>query len=88
MAGRIVDIDGIRWAVAPTGRITQYAKDEFTLQFTRVDSTPREIRVARYSPMQAKDRESSLTELGDPALVALFRVSQPSWTTPELGYRR
>ena len=88
MAGRFVEVDGARWAVAPTGRITQYGKDEFAVQFTRVGAGVPEVRVARYSPQGAKDRESSLAEMGPAGLVALFRVSQPSWTTPELGYRR
>jgi hypothetical protein len=88
MAGRVIVVDGARWSVAPTGRITQYTKDEFTVEFTRLEPGPREVRVARYSPLGSKDRESSLAELGDAELIALFRVSQPSWTTPETGYRR
>lgn len=88
MAGRTIEVDGARWSVAPTGRTTQYARDEFAVQFIRIDPGPPQHRVARYSPMGAKDRESSLAELGDAELAALFRVSQPSWTTPELGYRR
>lgn len=85
---RIVDVNGERWAVSPTGRVTQYEKDEFSLRFTRLPPGSAPDRVARYSPLLAKSRENSLTQLSDAELVALFRVSQPSWTSSELGYRR
>ncbi len=88
MSGRTFEVNGERWAVSPTGRITQYDKDEFALRFTRLAPPPREERAVRYSPMLAKDRETSLGQLSDADLTALLRVSQPSWTTPELGYRR
>ncbi len=42
----------------------------------------------RYSPLLAKSREASLAQLSDAELAGLFRVSQPSWTSSELGYRR
>jgi hypothetical protein len=42
----------------------------------------------RYSPLGAKGRESSLAELTDRELAELLAVSQPAWTSPELGYRR
>lgn len=74
--------------VSPTGRITQYGKDEFGLQFTRLTPLPRLDRVVRYSPQLAKGREAALAQLSDAALAALLKVSQPSWTTPDLGYRR
>jgi hypothetical protein len=88
MARRIVDIDGERWAVTTAGRITQYDKDEFALRFTRLPSGSGQDRVARYSPLGSKNRENSLAQLSDAELIALFRVSQPSWTSAELGYRR
>lgn len=74
------------WAVTTTGRRSQYAKDEFSVCFSRV-GTP-EQRVARYSPAGTKARESSLAELTDAQLVDLLARSQPSWTSVELGYRR
>ncbi len=83
---RIIEVDGARWTVSPSGRRTQYAKDEFTVQFAREDGA--EIRAARYSPQGSKAREDSLFELTAAQLTDLFRRSQPSWTTPELGYRR
>ena len=88
MLKRLVDCDNGRWTVTTTGRVTQYGKDEFSLLFTRVSGGPREERVARYSPLGAKSREASLAELSDEQLRWLIRHSQPSWTTPELGYRR
>lgn len=87
MSGRTFEVNGERWSVSPTGRITQYGKDEFALRFTRLAPFPREERVVRYSPQLSKGRESALAQLDDGALAALLKVSQPSWTTPELGYR-
>lgn len=88
MAGRFVEVNGERWTVSSTGRITQYGKDEFTLRFTRVSPEPRVERVVRYSPQLAKSRESALALLTDMDLAGLLRVSQPSWTAPDLGYQR
>jgi len=88
MPRRIVVVNGESWAVSQSGRITQYDKDEFGLRFTRLPAGSGSDRVARYSPLQAKSRETALAQLSDAELVALFRVSQPSWTSAELGYRR
>ncbi len=88
MPRRIIDVDGARWEVAVSGRSTQYTKDEFGLVFTRGTGPDRERRVVRYSPLGAKSRESSLDELSDRELADLLAVSQPAWTSPELGYRR
>jgi hypothetical protein len=82
---RTIESDGARWAVGTTGRRTQYAKDEFTVCFTREGSD--EQRVARYSPQGTKARENSLAELTETQLLDLLRRSQPSWTAVELGYR-
>lgn len=87
MAGRTFDANGERWTVSPTGRITQYGKDEFGLRFTRESPPPSEERVVRYSPQRSKGRESALAQLSDVELAGLLRVSQPSWTTPDSGYR-
>jgi hypothetical protein len=88
MTQKTIERDGQRWAVTNTGRHTQYGKDEFSLCFSRVGAEPPEQRVARYSPQGAKNRENSLAELSDRALIDLLNRSQPSWTTPELEYRR
>ena len=88
MPRREIEVDGERWAVSPAGRITQYDKDEFALRFSRLPSGSGPDRIARYSPLLAKNRETSLDQLSEAELVALFKVSQPSWTSAELGYRR
>jgi hypothetical protein len=88
MPRRTIDVNGGTWTVSATGRRTIYHKDEFSVLFTRVAGGEREERVARYSPLGVKNREASLAELSDAQLRDLWRRSQPSWTTPELGYRR
>lgn len=88
MPRRLIDVDGVQWAVSVSGRITQYVKDEFGLVFTRGAGARRERRVARYSPLGAKSRELSLAELSDMELKSLLGNSQPAWTAPETGYRR
>ena len=88
MPQQMIEADGHRWTVAMTGRRTQYGKDEFSVCFTRVGSEPVERRVARYSPPGAKSRDDSLAEMTDRELVSLLARSQPSWTTPEMGYQR
>ena len=86
MPQRAIEVDGIRWTVAPTGRRTQYGKDEFSVMFTREGGG--EVRVARYSPLGAKGREDSMAELTPAQLASLLGRSQPSWTNVELEYRR
>ena len=88
MARRIIAADGEQWEVTMSGRVTQYVKDEFGLVFTRGVGTDREQRVVRYSPLGAKSRELSLSQLSEQELRDLLAHSQPSWTAPELGYRR
>ncbi len=83
---REIAVANSRWTVTTTGRRTQYARDEFTVCFSRIGTD--EQRVARYSPLGTKARESSLAELTDPQLADLLARSQPSWTSVELGYRR
>jgi hypothetical protein len=88
MPRRIIDAAGEQWEVAVSGRVTQYVKDEFGLIFTRGVGPDREQRVTRYSPLGAKSRELSLSQLSDVELRDLLAHSQPSWTAPEMGYRR
>jgi hypothetical protein len=88
MPRRIFEVDGEQWEVEVSGRLTQYVKDEFGLIFTRGVGPEREQRVIRYSPLGAKSRELSLSELSDQELRELLRHSQPAWTAPEMGYRR
>ncbi len=88
MPRRIMEAGGESWEVAASGRLTQYTKDEFGVVFTRGTGAGREQRVARYTPLGAKSRELSLSQLSDQELLDLLSHSQPSWTAPELGYRR
>jgi hypothetical protein len=88
MPERSIEVDGERWAVSSTGRVTQYSKDEFGLRFTRLLPEPKVERMVRYSPRMSKNRESALAQLSDAELAGLLRVSQPTWTTPESGYLR
>jgi hypothetical protein len=88
MPRRIIEVDGTEWEVSVSGRVTQYVKDEFGLVFTRGVGPNREQRMVRYSPLGAKAREVSLGQLSDDDLRDLLAHSQPSWTAPEMGYRR
>lgn len=88
MPRRIIDVRGERWEVGPSGRRTQFTKDEFGLRFVRIGGGPREERVVRYTPLGAKSRERSLAELADADLARLLSHSQPAWTAPETEYRR
>jgi len=85
---RRIEVDGATWEVAASGRTTQYTKDEFGVVFTRGTGPNGERRVARYTPLGIKSRELSLAQLSDAELRDLLSHSQPSWTAPEMGYRR
>ena len=86
MPTRSVTIDGKSWLVFPSGRVTQYDRDEFGLIFVHGTGDGRAVRVTRYSPVGARSREQSLVELSDAELQRLFGYSQPSDTSPEADY--
>lgn len=86
MPSRAIIVDGRSWLVFPSGRITQYDRDEFGLIFIAGTGGDREVRVTRYSPVGARSRERSLVELSDAELSQLFQFSQPSDTSPEADY--
>ena len=88
MPTRTITIDGKRWEVFPSGRVTQYDRDEFALVFVSGTGLDREIRVTRYSPQGARWRDQSMAELSTEDLTRLFEMSQPSFTSPEAGYVR
>jgi len=88
MPTRTIEVSGTTWQVAPSGGVTQFVRDEFTMLFTRGTGPDREERVAKYAPLGARSRELSLDELTDLQLRELFARSQPSWTSPDTGYRR
>jgi hypothetical protein len=86
MPTRTVTVGGKRWRVFPSGRVTQYDRDEFALVFVAGAGTDREVRVTRYSPVGTRSRERSLVEMTDADLARLFDQSQPSDTSPEADY--
>lgn len=88
MPARTINVDGSEWSVSPSGFITQYDQDEFGLFFTRGTGDTREVRVTRYSPQGSRSREQSFAELDEARLRSLFDQSQPSFTSPEAGYRQ
>ena len=57
MPTRTVTIGGKPWRVFPSGRVTQYDRDEFGLLFVAESSGGREVRVTRYSPVGARSRD-------------------------------
>jgi hypothetical protein len=88
MPRRTIEADGQTWDVSPTGRVTQYARDEFGVLFRRRGGGAPEVRVSRFSPLGARNSEDALAELSPGRLQELFQRSQPSWTAPETGYVR
>jgi len=86
MPTRSITLDGRRWQVMPSGRVTQFDRDEFALLFVSGSGVDREVRVTRYSPVATRSREQSLLEMSDADLASLFEQSQPSDTSPEAGY--
>ena len=86
MPTRTLAANGKNWQGFPSGRVTQYDRDEFGLIFVSGTGTDREVRVTRYSPVGARSRERSLVEMSDDDLLRLFGYSQPSDTSPEADY--
>lgn len=86
MPTRSISHDGRTWRVLPSGRVTQYDRDEFALLFVSGNGEDREVRATRYSPHGARSREQALVEMSDADLVRLFHQSQPSEMSPEAGY--
>ena len=86
MPTRTVTIGGKPWQVYPSGRVTQYDRDEFAVLFVSDAAGKREVRVTRYSPVGVRSRELSLAEMSDAELARPFQVSQPGETSPEAGY--
>jgi hypothetical protein len=86
MPSRSLAANGKTWLVFPSGRVTQYDRDEFGLVFVSGTGADREVRVSRYSPVGTRSREASLVELSDADLQRLFGYSQPSDTSPEADY--
>lgn len=86
MARRIVAIEGERWEVFPSGRVTVYGRDQLGLIFEYGTGPQRRRRVTHFSPVGSRAPERAFRELSDRDLLELFRQSQPSWTAPEVDY--
>jgi hypothetical protein len=86
MARRTIEVDGERWQVYPSGRVTPYERDEFGLLFEKGSGAERVRRISRYSPLGARRWDVSLRELSDAQLVQLFAQSQYAATSPEMAY--
>jgi hypothetical protein len=86
MPTRTLNIGDKRWNVFPSGRVTQYDRDEFAVLFVAEAGGRKEVRVTRYSPQGARTREQSLAEMSDADLARLFETSQPGETSPEADY--
>ncbi len=87
ITSRTIAHEGVRWAVAPSGFVTQYVGDEFGLVYTRIDGEVAEVRFSRYSPSGVRSREAAFAALSDATLLRLFLTSQPGARAPEGGYR-
>ena len=79
-------IDGERWEVYPSGRVTVYGRDQLGLIFERGTGPQRLQRVTHYSPLGARAPERAFAGLSERELLELFRQSQPAWTAPEVDY--
>jgi hypothetical protein len=86
MARRTIDVDGERWQVYPSGRVTAYERDEFGLVFEKGSGADRVRRVTRFSPVGTRRWDMALRELSAPQLLELFRQSQPGAMSPEVAY--
>jgi len=86
MPTRTLKIGGRDWRVFPSGRVTQYDRDEFGIMFVTESGGRREVRVTRYSPVGTRSRERSFAEMSDADLARLFETSQPGDTSPEADY--
>jgi len=83
---RTIVLDGERWEICPSGRVTVYGRDQFGLIFERGTGSQRLRRVTHYSPLGARAPERAFAELSERELIELFRQSQPAWTAPEVDY--
>jgi hypothetical protein len=86
MSRRILVVDGDRWEVYPSGRVTVYGRDQFGLVFEHGTGPQRRRRITHFSPLGARSIEPAFAELSERELLELFRQSQPAWTAPEADY--
>ena len=86
MPRRVVTIDGERWEVYPSGRVTVYGRDQLGLIFEYGTGPERRRRVTHFSPRGSRIPDQAFLELSERDLAELFRQSQPAWTAPEVDY--
>lgn len=86
MTQRAITVDGESWEVSPSGRVTVYGQDQFSLVFQLGTGPQRKRRYTRYAPVGNRSPDAALAELSARALLDLFRHSQPAWTAPEGAY--
>ncbi len=86
MARRTLTVEGERWEVYPSGRVTVYGRDQFGLIFESGTGTQRRRRVTHFSPVGSRAPQRAFLELSERDLVELFQQSQPAWTAPEVAY--
>lgn len=79
----VTDPSGATWEVALSGRRTQYARDEISLEFSRSHDGRIERRYARFSPSGAKSAERAFEQASDRLLARLLATAGPAWTSPE-----
>ncbi len=85
---RTIEVDGERWDIYPSGRITVYSRDEFGLVFQKGTGPDMVRRVTRYAPLGARRPDKALAELSESQLRDLFAHSQPAATSPNTNYTR
>ncbi len=83
---RTIVVGGETWEVSPSGRLTVYGRDQFSLVFRLGTGPQAKRRVTRYAPVGHRSPDRALAELSDRQLHELFRQSQPAWTAPEAAY--
>ena len=83
---RVIEVNGERWEVTPSGRRTVYGSDQLGLVFQQGTGPARKRRYTHYAPLGSRSSEAALAELSERQLEDLFRSSQPAWTAPEAAY--
>ncbi len=88
MARRTIEIDGERWHVYLSGRVTAYTRDEFGLVFEKGTGPDLVRRVTRFRPLGASRWDAAIADLSDGQLAEYYRSSQGDRTSPEMRYGR
>jgi hypothetical protein len=82
----VITVDGETWEVCPSGRVSPYGRDQFSIVFQLGTGPERKRRYTRYAPVGSRSPDAAFAELSERALLDLFRHSQPAWTAPEGAY--